>query len=735
MNRLPTASSPSERASVAVRRRNDLRAVETRHQNESAIVVKDPIALQYHRLRPDEYFVLQCLDGTNSLEQIRDAYESEYAPQKVTPAALNQLILRFHQSGLTLSDSPLQGDRLADRRRDERRRKWTQQISGVLFIRFPGVDPEPLLKRLYPVVAPVFRPTSLFVAASFCVIALVCFLTQWDRFVAEFPRMSAWVRADSILILASVIGVTKVMHELGHAVVCKHFGGECHQIGPMLLVFTPALYCDTSDSWMLPNRFQRAAVGLAGIATEVILAAIATMIWINTGPGLVHYLAMNVMLVCSVSTLLFNANPLLRYDGYYVLSDLCDVPNLGERSRSLLSSDVNRWLFGVDETTGESYSSSSRFWITIYGICSAVYRWGLTLLILWFVSQMLRPYRLESVGRVLCLFAACGLGYTLMRGPVRFLGNPARRRKMKAKRIAITTVIAGTLVAITLIPIPSGISVNARLLPRQEHPIYISTPGLLESISAKPGETVIKGDPIATLVNHDVEFAVAAAKKKYESQKSVVESLRRIRFETPEASDELPSAESLLESLKEQWETKRRQRDGLTIRAPASGRLIAGPARDAVPNDELTLVKWTGLPIDRENKNCFVETGQELMSVIADDRWDAEMVLSQSQVQRFKTGARVKLAPVSAPSTIMWATVTDISRAKWTDQDRARRDAPTAQRENRPAETSYLIRAHLEEPEQGGWIAGSSAKARIEATPISLLGRVTRLLNGLLRFR
>ena len=118
-----------------------------------------------------------------------------------------------------------------------------------------------------------------------------------------------------------MIGGTKVFHELGHALICKHFGGECHQIGPMLLVFTPALYCDTSDSWMLPSRWQRAAVGMAGVATEILLAAVATMVWVSTAPGLTHYIAMNVMLVCSVSTLLFNANPLLRYDGYYVLSD------------------------------------------------------------------------------------------------------------------------------------------------------------------------------------------------------------------------------------------------------------------------------------------------------------------------------------------------------------------------------------------------------------------------------
>ena len=236
-------------------------------------------------MRPDEYFVLELLDGTLSLEEVRDRYQTEFAPQRVTTADVNRLLFRFHQSGLTVSDAALQGDRLGDRRRRDRRERLLQHISGVLFIRFPGVDPEPLLRRLHPLLRPLLSWPGMLVAALTCLIALLVFVTQWDRFAAEFPRMNDWLRLESLVLLAAAIGVTKMLHELGHAVVCKHFGGECHQIGPMLLVFTPALYCDTSDSWMLPSRAKRAAVGLAGIGTEVLLAALATFVWAWTAPG------------------------------------------------------------------------------------------------------------------------------------------------------------------------------------------------------------------------------------------------------------------------------------------------------------------------------------------------------------------------------------------------------------------------------------------------------------------
>ena len=155
---------------------------------------------------------------------------------------------------------------------------------------------------------------------------------QFQAVRARLPEFHAFFCLDNLVWFLLAIAVSKALHELGHGLVCKHFGGECHELGLMLLVFTPCLYVNVSDAWLLPNKWHRIAISAAGMAVEVLLAAVCTFIWWFSEPGMLNYLCLNVMFISSVSTLVFNANPLLRYDGYYILSDLMEVPNLRQKA-------------------------------------------------------------------------------------------------------------------------------------------------------------------------------------------------------------------------------------------------------------------------------------------------------------------------------------------------------------------------------------------------------------------
>ncbi len=733
--RLPRSPQSLTRRPLSVQRRRDLRVVQTQHRNSSAIVVKDPISMKYHRLEPEEYFVLEQLEPGATLTSLRESFETRFAPQRVSASDLNSLLMRLHQSGLTISEAANQGERLNERQRKEALQKLKQTLSSVLFIRFPGIDPEPLLRRLYPLVRPFLNRFGVACFVMLVAAALVMFASRWSDFWAEFPRIQQWLTADSVLVLAIVIGTTKVFHELGHAIACKHFGGECHSIGPMLLVFTPALYCDTSDSWMLPNRVHRALVGMAGMLTEILIASVAAIVWSNTSPGLAHVVCMNIMVVCGISTLLFNANPLLRYDGYYVLSDLIDVPNLGEVSKRLLSTRLASILFGVKDPQEDELDTPSRVGLIGYAVAAEVYRLSLTFLILWMLSMMLRPYRLESIGYILCLVAFIGLVTSLTRAPIRFLKNPSRRRQLKMKRLLSTSTLAVGLIALGCYPFASTTTHSGRVLPRVETPIYVASAGQLVEFLHRPGDMVQKGDTIARLENKEIELEATRLRGRVATQEGVVASLKQSQVESIEAGNQLPTAIAILEDLREQLRNRESRVDGLTIMAPASGMLIEPPKFPEPRDVELTLASWSGRATDPINLWCYLETGTELMTVTSPNEWDIETSLQAADVQRIHVGADARVILDSLPHEIVRGKVVDISRSQWTlDQNHERRDDPQATQASQPLLPTYVVRIQLQATEVPV-LTGAGATARIEAAPASFFARSWRTLTSLIRFR
>ena len=255
-------SSSSRR--LPIRMRPDLSARRQRYQGRLYWVVKDPVALQYFRFEEEEFTILEMLDGQSSLDELADEFERRFPPQSIRVEEL-QFIGTLHRSGLVITDSPGQGDQLK-KRRDERKTKELQQrFTNVLAIKFKGIDPEWLLTFLYsfPPVRWFFSRTAFFLCCLLCLSAALLIGVQFDEFQSKLPAFNTFFSAQNWLLIGAVLGCTKILHEFGHGLSCKHFGGECHEMGVMLLVLTPCLYCNVSDSWMLPNKWHRAAIGAA----------------------------------------------------------------------------------------------------------------------------------------------------------------------------------------------------------------------------------------------------------------------------------------------------------------------------------------------------------------------------------------------------------------------------------------------------------------------------------------
>ncbi len=511
---------------VALRMRPDLAIYPQQAGQHRYWVVKDPVALTYFHLRDEEHAILRMLDGQTSLMEIKRRFEEAFAPMQISPERIQSFLARLHGLGLILAEASGQGRELLLRSGRRRRSELIQALTGLLAVRFRGVDPQPMLNWLYPKCRWVFSPWSLVFGLVVALAAATLVTVQFDTLQSKLPDYHAFFSLRNVLWLALAMAAAKVLHELGHALTCKHFGGECHEMGIMLLVFTPCLFCNVSDSWTLSNKWQRIAVIAAGMYVEIVLASVCTFLWWFSEPGLLNMICLNTMFVCSVSTVLFNGNPLLRYDGYFILSDFLEVPNLAQQSRALLSRAAAGLLLGMKPSDDRSLPETRRGLLKIYGIASVLYRWIIVIVILWFCAKTLKPYGLEIVAQILAVVVLGGLVAMPVWNLVVSVRNPSFRSRMRRWRAVLTCVaVALAAAAACLVPLPFRVGAPVVLEPEAVHRVYVPMSGrLIRAIPA--GSVVEKDQPLADLENFDVRMQVEKLTGRRDRQRLHLENLK-----------------------------------------------------------------------------------------------------------------------------------------------------------------------------------------------------------------
>ncbi|MGO9814053.1 MAG: site-2 protease family protein, partial [Isosphaeraceae bacterium] len=333
---------------LKVKLRADLVVQPQFYEGMTHYVVKDPLALKYFRFKIEEYFLLQQFDGKQTLQDVKKAFERKYRPQTISIEDLTRFVAQLHEAGIILVDSPEQAKVLIRRRRKNRWRKVWAFLANILFIKIPIIDPERLLTWMYPYFRWIF--TSYFITASvgLMLAAVTLVISQWALFYSKLPEFQSFFNWWTIFSFWISLAIVKIIHEFGHGLTAKHFGGEVHEMGMLFLVLTPALYCDVTDSWLLPNKWHRIWISAAGIYVELFLASLATFVWFYSEPGLLNSLTMATMFICSINTVLFNANPLLRYDGYYVMADWLEIPNLRIKSSQFFAYLIQEKVLGLE---------------------------------------------------------------------------------------------------------------------------------------------------------------------------------------------------------------------------------------------------------------------------------------------------------------------------------------------------------------------------------------------------
>ena len=651
---MTAALQPPERSAsggIPLLLRPDLEILPVRTIHGAGWLLRDPLRLSYFEVSPAGLRFLQLLNGWRSLSDLQQALQIEYPEEVITAADLQALQRSAWQAGLLHTIWPrlcvfganaASGEKTGWKSAGVAFDSWRSVrdllsrcgLQGLGF-RWRGPDPTPLLNWLVPLLQRLWHPLIARLLCGFVLLACGAVLLSLPQLRAELPDLTALLTVSNLLAMAVAVTVARLLHELGHAVACRWFGGECHELGVMVIVFFPLLYCDVSDSRRFPTS-QRILVAAAGIVVELLIAAVAAVLWLLSYPGFLHSLFLNLLLFCSLNTLLINGNPLMRYDGYYVLSDLLAIPNLWQQAVAAARRLCCRILLGPTRAADDALPLApvATAGLACLGAAMLVWRISATLTLLIVLYHLLEPAGLESAV-VLPASASLLLGLPGLAGGVRNQVSAAASPRRARAGLWVCLVLVLLLLCV---PFSWPASVPCVLTPGRAAAVYATAPGVLQwSLAA--GTRVEAGDVLAKFCNAELEQQLAAAQGLRTQRQATVRSLQNRQFAEPAAAAALPAAEESLKAADERCQTLQAAYDELTLRAPRSGVVLQPRNVPESAEDGESVRTWSGYVLEPGTIGAWVEP-QTLVCWVSEPA-DLRVVAmaEQSDVERLRTQA------------------------------------------------------------------------------------------------
>ena len=703
------------------RLRSDLVISPQKYRGTTSYVIKDPVGLRYYRLGTYELQVAGLLNGQRTLTEVTEQLQEQLRDRTVDQATVLRIVTHFAQmSFLQLSGES--ANRLFALMADSRKKQKTlQRIMGVagalVYFKFSLFDPDLLLLKAEKRIRWLWSKTTAIVLATVVSLALVLVFQNGSRISDRLPDFLTL--HNLVWLWVTLIGV-KVVHEFGHALMCKHYGGEVHDLGAMFIILTPFLFCDATDSWMFQNKWHKILVNLAGILVELILASLAVFVWVVTPPGLINQLAFNAMVVCSVSTVIFNANPLMKFDGYYVLADLLEIPNLRERASKQVTGFMTRLVTGR-ATPGMTEMSPARSLIFgLYSVASYLYVWFIMIRIFGGIGRKLEPYGLGWLGKFSLLSTyGAGIGipiYFFIKRLLPTLRQTGFRINLPGRTAKVIggILLAGLVLAVW--PRTVQVTTSCVLAGTNRRGVRAQSDGFVRNILVKEGQFVQRGQALATLENDDLVTRLA----NQESQLQIVELRRQ-------------SASALNDSAGVNLHTKEA--------AVVTGLLTA--LRQRCVDLQLTApVAGVVLSADLDaDRGLFLPEGSLFCEILPAGQINVMIALTEDQAGLVQPGQPVDLRIYALPSQAFHGTVKKTFHATSGDlphpalAGRFGGEVPTEldlTGRERPVETLCLAELQIENPDNF-LRPGMSGRARIVCGPSTIGRMIGRKLRSLVR--
>ena len=581
-----------------------------RHQyrGETWYVLQDLAAGRFHRFSPAAYGMIGLMDGRRTVQEIWEHAAAQLGDDAPTQDETIRLLSQLYSADALQCDVPPETADLLLRHDRQRRRKWFTRLMNPFAWQFPLFDPERFLQWALPLVRPLF---GWFGGVLWCGVvgaALVGAGVYWPDLSENF--VDRVLSPQNLLFIWLLFPVIKFCHEFGHAFATKVFGGEVHDMGIMLLVFTPVPYVNASAASAFRDKWQRIIVGAAGMAVEVFLASLALFLWVNAEPGTVRTLAYNAMLIAGITTVAFNANPLMRFDGYYMLADFLEIPNLRQRGAAYCGYLCERYLFGHREAEAPSATRGERAWFVSYTVISFVYRLFVVVAIVLFLTDQYFWLGMFFAG----LTSVIWVGVPAVKG-LNFVFKNPRIRRVRTRAIATSVGAVAVLASLVfLVPVPWRTRAEGVVWLPDESFVRAGTEGFIERVLARPGTQVRRGDPLIACRDEALTSKVKVLQHRLQEL--------RARYHDKVPKD-LVQAEIVKEEyryVEESLTDVQKRADELVIRSQADGTFVA--------------------PLAQDLEGRFVKQGQLLAHVVDLSTLTVRMVVPQGEVDLIRQQTR-----------------------------------------------------------------------------------------------
>ena len=525
-------------------------------------MLQDHSSGKFCRINDLAFAFLGRLDGNLSVSEVLElTNRTRSEVDKLQVDDVLAVMAHLHEMEVLKGGLPVSLSEAIHRFNNSKRQKFKQSWGNPLAIKFALFDPEKLLEQLAPVARLIFSKVGLYAWLCISSIALVTLLLNSDSLHNGINALT--FSKTQLFLIWLLYPLIKALHELGHGLATKAWGGQVHEAGIMFLLFMPVPYVDASASWAFRDRRKRALVAGSGILVELTIASLGLIIWSMTSPGIVNTLALNALLIGGVSTLLYNGNPLLRFDGYYVLEDLLQIPNLSVRSSAYYVYLIQRYGLGLEDSKSPVTAVGERRWFLLYGLLSPAYR----LIVLFGIAFYLGSHFM-AVGVLLASWAAyIQIGKPLYSAGL-FLFTSQRLHSRRIRSNAISILLLGSICALLLVPMPLVSRIEGVVWLSESSHIYAKTDGMVETTYVRAGTSVEKGETLLALRNDELHSKLLQAKLSLvELQQKRFVAQKNSRIDGSFAKADIRSAKAAVTDLEQQERM-------LSINSTASGRIV-----------------------------------------------------------------------------------------------------------------------------------------------------------------